>query len=92
MFLYHCISEGRLSLENVRCHFHFILHVINHMPDKAAFVSSALLCVMYSLTAVTGETSSSPALKRLLLAEKEFTLLISPSDLHSKHILLVIKK
>ncbi len=42
VFLYHCISEGRLSLENFGCHFHFILHV---MPDKAAFVSSALLCV-----------------------------------------------
>ncbi len=28
VFLYHCISERRLSLENVRCHFHFILHVI----------------------------------------------------------------
>ncbi len=27
VFLYHCISEGTLSLENVQCHFHFILHV-----------------------------------------------------------------
>ncbi len=43
VFLYHCISEGiRLSSENFQCHFHFILHV---MPDKAAFVSGALLCV-----------------------------------------------
>ncbi len=42
VFLYHCISEGRLSLENVQCHFHFILL---YMPDKAAFVSSALLCL-----------------------------------------------
>ncbi len=47
---------------------------------------SAALC-----TAVTEETSSSPALKRLLLAENEFAFVINPSDLRSKHILLVIK-
>ncbi len=57
------------------------------MSDKAAFVRSAALS-----TAVTRETSSSPTLKRLLLAENEFAFLISPSDLRSKHILLVIKK
>ncbi len=45
-FYNHCISEGTLSLENVRCHFHCIFHV---MPDKAEFVSSA-----YSPTTVTG--------------------------------------
>ncbi len=49
MCLYHCISEGTLSLENVQWHFNFILHV---MSDKAAFVSSA-----YSPTSVSGETS-----------------------------------
>ncbi len=63
------------------------------MPDKAELVSS-----VYSPAAVTGETSiiSSPALRRLLLAENEFapsispskylSLHLSPSDLCSKHI------
>jgi len=55
------------------------------MSDKAAFVSSAL-CI-----AVAGETSVSPALKHLLLAENEFAFSISTSDLRSKHILLFIK-
>ncbi len=46
------------------------------MPDKAEFVNS-----VYSPAAVTGETSivSSPALRRLLLAENEFAPSISPS-------------
>ncbi len=69
------------------------------MPDKAEFVSS-----VYCPGAVTGETSivSSPALRQLLLAENEFAPSISPSkqlslhlcpsDLCSKHILLVIEK
>ncbi len=80
MFLYNCISEGRkLSMS-------FLFHLACYMPDKAAFVKGALLCL-----AVTGKPLS-PALKRLLLAENEFAFSISPSDLRSKHILLVIKK
>ncbi len=47
---------------------------------------------MSSLTAVTGETSSSPTLKHLLLAENEFAFLINRSDLLSKHILHVRKQ
>ncbi len=42
VFLYHCFSKGnQLSLEKCPCLFHFILHLV---PDKAAFVSGALLC------------------------------------------------
>ncbi len=87
MFLYHCISEGNVFR---KCSMSFSFHLTCYMPDKAVFVSSALLCVQP--TAVTGETSSSPALKRLLLAENEFAFLISPSDLSRKHFLLVIIK
>ncbi len=71
----HCISEGTLSLENVRCNFHFILHVI---PDKAAFVSSALLCVQrYRGIRYFSHFKAPPA-------DGEF--LINPSNLRSKHI------
>ncbi len=80
MFLYHCISEGR------KFSMSFLFYLACYMPDKAAFVKGALLCL-----AVTGETTFS-ALKRLLLAENEYAFSISPSDLRSKHILLVIKK
>ncbi len=43
------------------------------------------------IPSVTGDISISAALKHLLLAENSFALSISPSDLRSKLILLVIK-
>ncbi len=65
------------------------------MSDKAAFVNS----VYSRYRAQTSNVNViSPAFKRLLLAESEFAFLISPllhlspSDLRSKYILLVIKK
>ncbi len=74
MFLYHCISEGTLSLENVLISFSF--HLACYMSDTAAFVNS-----VYSRS--QAQTSNvniiSPAFKRLLLAESEFAFLISLS-------------
>ncbi len=69
------------------------------MSDKTAFVNS----VYSRYRAQTSNVNViSPAFKRLLLPESEFVFLISPSkelllhlspsDLRSKHILLVIKK
>ncbi len=49
VFLYQCIAEGyRLSSEKLRCHINFFNPV---MPDKAAFMSAALLCVQARETA-----------------------------------------
>ncbi len=70
MFLYHCISEGRLSLK--KCSMSFSIHLACYMPDKAAKLRAALL------TAVTGETSISPVLKHLLLAKNECAFSIIP--------------
>ncbi len=68
------------------------------MSDKAALVS--LVYSRYRAHTSNGNVIS-PAFKRLLLAESELAFLISPSkwlllhlspsDLRSKHILLVIK-
>ncbi len=44
VFLYHCISEGRLPLENVQCHFHFILHIICLIKQRLC----AQRCFVYS--------------------------------------------
>ncbi len=72
MFLYHCISEGTLSLE----FFFFSFHLACYMSDKAAFVNS----VYSRYRAQTSNVNViSPAFKRLLLAESEFAFLISPS-------------
>ncbi len=83
-YIYVFFEGNRLSSENFPCHFHFILPV---MPDKAAFVSSALLC----LQSLPGKPLFLPLQKHLLLAENELAFSISPSDLRSKHILLVIR-
>ncbi len=91
-------EEIRLSSETCRWHFLFILAI---MPDKTAFMSTALLLCVQSLTGnfPEGNRYIKPLLKRHLVAENElaFSIILScclwsdqckyrPMFLSSKHI------